>query len=82
MTYVDANGVLLEDLEQVFLDILKDQVEAAFALERLLQSHNVLIFEHAKHADLAHDCLFCNLVVVRLLEFLYSDYSQTSRNDV
>ena len=74
MTYVDANRVFLEHFEKVFLDVLEDQIKTAFALESLLQGNNVLILEHAEHSDLSHDCLLGDLVVIRLLKLLYSDY--------
>jgi hypothetical protein len=37
------------------------------------QSNNVLVLEHSKHSDFAHDSLLGDLIIVRLFEFLYTD---------
>ena len=78
-TYIDADRVLFEDLEQVLFDVLEDEIQAALSLERLLESDNVRVFEHAEHSNLAHDRLLRDLVIVRLLKFLYTDCEHANK---
>jgi len=74
--YINPVLVFLEDLKQVLLYVLKHEVEAAFALEGLLEEDDVGVLEHAKHLDLSHDRLLRDFVLIRLLELLDGNYGR------
>jgi len=71
--YVDSDRVFLKYFEQVFLNVFENKVEAAFALESLLEGHDVGVLQHSEHADLTHDCFLGDLVVVGLLKLFDSN---------
>jgi len=71
--WIDSNGVLFQHFQQILFNVLEHQVQAPFPLERLLQRHNVLVFEHAEHPDFSHDGLLGDLIFIRLLKLLDGD---------
>jgi hypothetical protein len=67
---IESLIVLLDEVEEVAIEVLKDEIDLAFLLEGLLDAHHVFALEHLKHLYLALDGHVGKLVFIALLEFL------------
>ena len=72
---INANGIVFQNFEQVLLDVLKDEIESALALESLLEHDYVPVLEQPEHFNFPHDGLFRYFIFFRLLEFLDGNYN-------
>lgn len=54
---LQAVFVLLDEIEQVAVEVLKDEVDLALLLEGLLDAYHILSLQHLEHLYLALDGL-------------------------
>ena len=55
------------------LEVLKDEIDFAFLLEGLLDTHDIVSFEHFEHLYLSLDGFTIELIFVGFFEFLDGD---------
>lgn len=62
--WIDSDSVVLQDLQQIFLDVLEDQVESSLAFESFLKHDDILVLEQPQHFDFSHDGLLGDFVIL------------------
>jgi len=69
----EAAGVLLEDLQEVLLHILKDEVKLLLSPKSFLKTNNVLLTQTSKHFHFPESGLAHYLILITFLELFHSN---------
>ena len=65
--------ILLNQIQQIVLEVLKNKINLAFLLEGLFDAYNVLTFKHFQHLDLSLDGATGELILICFFELFDGD---------